>query len=65
MTRLVQLAFRGVHGFTLTAQFLQAGTYGREVVGSTRSVHGVSSQLGRVLLAQYVPGPNARRGYGG
>jgi hypothetical protein len=33
------LAFRGERRFSFPAQFLHAGTYRREVVGSTRSVH--------------------------
>src|SRR5262249_48422093 len=42
--------------FSLAAQLLHAGTYGREVIGSTRSVHGVSSHpLCQVLVALYSP----------
>ena len=47
--RLVQLAFRGVHGFSLTAQLIQASSYGREIVGSARSGHVSSHPLGRVF----------------
>jgi hypothetical protein len=47
----LQLAFRGVHGFSLTAQFVQANTYGREVIGSARSGRVSSHPLGRGLLA--------------
>jgi hypothetical protein len=47
--QLVQLVFRGLHGFSLTAHFLQASTYSREVVGSARSGHVSSHQLGRVF----------------
>jgi hypothetical protein len=47
---------------SLTAHFGQASTYGREIVGSARSGHGVFSQLGRVLLAQYSLRAGAWRG---
>ena len=61
--RSVQLAFRGVHGFSLTAQLIQASTYGREIVGSARSGHVSSHPLGRVLVALYGPraGANDRK----
>ena len=52
MARLVQLAFRGVHGLSLPAQLLDAGTYGREVVGSAGAVH-CRLLPGEVLVAQY------------
>src|SRR6516165_1149708 len=59
--RLVQLAFRGVHHFSLTAHFLQASTYGREVVGSARSGHVSSHPLGRVLVVLYGPRAGTKR----
>jgi hypothetical protein len=59
--RLVQLAFRGVHGFSLTAHLLQASTYGREVVGSARSGHVSSHPLGRVLVVLYGPRAGTKR----
>jgi hypothetical protein len=38
-----QIAWGSLRRFSLTAQLLDAGAYGRKVVGSTRSVHGSSS----------------------
>jgi hypothetical protein len=57
--RLVQLALGGVRPFPLAAQFLQASTYGSEVVGSAGSAH-VSS---RSFLVEFWwrSGPRALR----
>jgi len=62
--RLVQLALAGVRRFSLTAQLVQAGTYGREVVGSARSGHVSSHPLGRVFAGALWPelaGPDRNR----
>jgi hypothetical protein len=59
--RLVQIAFRGVQRFSLSAQFLQASAYGRKVVGGARSCHVSSHPLGRVLVAPYGPRAGAIR----
>ena len=55
-------ASRTVRHLSLPPQLLHAGTHGREIIGSAGSVHGVSSQLGRVLVAQYGLRAGARRG---
>ena len=48
------LAFPSVRCFSFPAQFLHAGPYCHEVVGSTRSVHGVTPYRVARLLAQCI-----------
>jgi len=46
-----------VHRFSLAAQFLHAGAYRREIVGSMRPVHVSFHSLHRVLMALFGPRP--------
>jgi hypothetical protein len=42
-------------------QLLHAGAYGREIIGSARSVHVSSHPLGRILVALCGPQAGANR----